>query len=113
MELAERELRDLVRPLELKRVRIEDIQRIVARQYNVSRSDLLSSRRTANVVRPRQIAMYLAKTLTLRSLPEIGRRFGGRDHTTVLHAVRKIEGLIGNDNVLATEIESLKSQLQE
>jgi chromosomal replication initiator protein len=113
MELAERELRDLVRPLELKRVRIEDIQRIVARQYNVSRSDLLSSRRTANVVRPRQIAMYLAKTLTLRSLPEIGRRFGGRDHTTVLHAVRKIEGLIGTDGALAAEIESLKSQLQE
>ncbi len=113
MELAERELRDLVRPVELKRVRIEDIQRIVARQYNVSRSDLLSSRRTANVVRPRQIAMYLAKTLTLRSLPEIGRRFGGRDHTTVLHAVRKIEGLIGTDNSLAAEIESLKCQLQE
>jgi chromosomal replication initiator protein len=57
--------------------------------------------------------MYLAKTLTLRSLPEIGRRFGGRDHTTVLHAVRKIEGLLGNDSLLATEIESLKSQLQE
>jgi len=113
MELAERELRDLVRPLELKRVRIEEIQRIVARQYNVSRSDLLSSRRTANVVRPRQIAMYLAKTLTLRSLPEIGRRFGGRDHTTVLHAVRKIETLIGIDNALAAEIEALKSQLQE
>ncbi len=91
LELAERELRDLVRPIELKRVRIEEIQRIVARHYNVNRSDLLSSRRTANVVRPRQIAMYLAKTLTLRSLPEIGRRFGGRDHTTVLHAVRKIE----------------------
>jgi chromosomal replication initiator protein len=113
MELAERELRDLVRPIELKRVRIEEIQRIVARHYNVSRSDLLSSRRTANVVRPRQIAMYLAKTLTLRSLPEIGRRFGGRDHTTVLHAVRKIEGLIGTDNSLAAEIEVLKSQLQE
>jgi chromosomal replication initiator protein len=113
MELAERELRDLVRPVELKRVRIEEIQRIVARHYNVSRSDLLSSRRTANVVRPRQIAMYLAKTLTLRSLPEIGRRFGGRDHTTVLHAVRKIESLIGSDNSLAAEIEVLKSQLQE
>jgi chromosomal replication initiator protein len=113
MELAERELRDLIRPVELKRVRIEEIQRIVARHYNVSRSDLLSSRRTANVVRPRQIAMYLAKTLTLRSLPEIGRRFGGRDHTTVLHAVRKIESLIGVDNALAAEIEALKSQLQE
>lgn len=113
MDLAERELRDLVRPVELKRVRIEEIQRIVARHYNVSRSDLLSSRRTANVVRPRQIAMYLAKTLTLRSLPEIGRRFGGRDHTTVLHAVRKIESLMGVDNALAAEIESLKGQLQE
>jgi chromosomal replication initiator protein len=79
----------------------------------VSRADLLSSRRTANVVRPRQVAMYLAKVLTLRSLPEIGRRFGGRDHTTVLHAVRKIENLAGNDSALAEEIESLKRQLQD
>lgn len=113
MDMAERAVRDLVRPQEPKRVKIEDIQRVVARQYNVSRADLLSSRRTANVVRPRQIAMYLAKTLTLRSLPEIGRRFGGRDHTTVLHAVRKIESLVGNDNVLAEEIELLKRLLQE
>jgi chromosomal replication initiator protein len=113
MDMAERAVRDLIRPQEPKRVKIEDIQRIVARQYNVSRADLLSSRRTANVVRPRQIAMYLAKTLTLRSLPEIGRRFGGRDHTTVLHAVRKIESLVGNDNVLAEEIELLKRLLQE
>ncbi len=113
LDMAEREVRDLIRPQEPKRVKIEDIQRIVARQYNVSRGDLLSSRRTANVVRPRQVAMYLAKTLTLRSLPEIGRRFGGRDHTTVLHAVRKIEGLVGNDNALADEIEVLKRQLQE
>lgn len=113
LEMAEREVRDLIRPAEPKRVKIEDIQRVVARQYNVSRSDLLSSRRTANVVRPRQVAMYLAKTLTLRSLPEIGRRFGGRDHTTVLHAVRKIEGLVGNDVALAEEIESLKRQLQD
>jgi chromosomal replication initiator protein len=94
-------------------VRIEDIQRVVARQYNVSRADLLSSRRTANVVRPRQVAMYLAKILTLRSLPEIGRRFGGRDHTTVLHAVRKIETLAGNDSALAGEIETLKRLLQD
>jgi len=113
MEMAEREVRDLIRPQEPKRVKIEDIQRIVARQYNVSRADLLSSRRTANVVRPRQVAMYLAKTLTLRSLPEIGRRFGGRDHTTVLHAVRKIENLVGSDTMLADEIEVLKRQLQE
>jgi chromosomal replication initiator protein len=113
LEMAEREMRDLIRPAEPKRVRIEDIQRVVARQYNVSRADLLSSRRTANVVRPRQVAMYLAKILTLRSLPEIGRRFGGRDHTTVLHAVRKIEALVGNDTSLAEEIEGLKRLLQD
>jgi chromosomal replication initiator protein len=113
LEMAEREMRDLIRPAEPKRVRIEDIQRVVARQYNVSRADLLSSRRTANVVRPRQVAMYLAKILTLRSLPEIGRRFGGRDHTTVLHAVRKIEALAGNDTSFAEEIEVLKRLLQD
>src|SRR3954471_8646667 len=113
LEMAEREVRDLIRPQEPKRVKIEDIQRVGPRQYNVSRADLLSSRRTANVVRPRQIAMYLAKTLTLRSLPEIGRRFGGRDHTTVLHAVRKIEHLVGNDTTLAEEIDLLKRLLQE
>jgi chromosomal replication initiator protein len=113
LEMAEREVRDLIRPQEPKRIKIEDIQRVVARQYNVSRSDLLSSRRTANVVRPRQVAMYLAKTLTLRSLPEIGRRFGGRDHTTVLHAVRKIEALVTKDTALCEEVESLKRQLQQ
>jgi chromosomal replication initiator protein len=113
LEMAEREIRDLIRPQEPKRIKIEEIQRLVARQYNVSRADLLSSRRTANVVRPRQVAMYLAKMLTLRSLPEIGRRFGGRDHTTVLHAVRKIENLVNNDTALAEEIEMLKRQLQE
>ena len=106
-------LMHLIRPQEPRKVKIDEIQRIVARRYNVSRGDLLSSRRTANVVRPRQIAMYLAKTLTLRSLPEIGRRFGGRDHTTVLHAVRKIEGLVGNDGALAEEIEMIKRELQE
>jgi chromosomal replication initiator protein len=113
LEMAEREIRDLIRPQEPRRVKIEDIQRVVARQYNVTRADLLSSRRTANVVRPRQVAMYLAKTLTLRSLPEIGRRFGGRDHTTVLHAVRKIENLVSTDTALAEEIELLKRQLQD
>jgi chromosomal replication initiator protein len=113
LEMAEREVRDLIRPQEPRRVKIEEIQRVVAGQYHVSRTDLLSARRTANVVHPRQVAMYLAKTLTLRSLPEIGRRFGGRDHTTVLHAVRKIENLASNDTALAEEIESLKRQLQE
>ena len=113
LETAERVMRDLIRPAEPKRVRIEDIQRVVARQYNVSRSDLLCSRRTANIVRPRQVAMYLAKILTLRSLPEIGHRFGGRDHTTVLYAVRKIDALIANDTVLAEQIDVLKQQLQD
>ena len=113
VEMAERAIRDLVRVAEPKRVKIEDIQRVVAKHYNVSRADILSSRRTAVVVRPRQIAMYLAKAMTLRSLPEIGRRFGGRDHTTVLHAVRKIEGLIGGDLPLSEEIELLKRMLGE
>ena len=74
--------------------------------------DMRSARRTANIVRPRQVAMYLAKTLTLRSLPEIGRRFGGRDHTTVLHAVRKITALVAKDVALCNEVEMLKHQLQ-
>jgi chromosomal replication initiator protein len=110
---AEEAIRDLVRHREPRRVKIEDIQRLVANHYNVSRADILSSRRTATVVRPRQIAMYLAKSLTLRSLPEIGRRFGGRDHTTVLHAVRKIEGMVTADTELASEIDHLKRMLQE
>ncbi len=113
VEMAEDAIRDLVRTREPKRVKIEDIQKLVATHYNVSRADILSSRRTATVVRPRQIAMYLSKILTLRSLPEIGRRFGGRDHTTVLHAVRKIEGLAGQDGSLSEEIELLKRMLVE
>ncbi|HEY6632289.1 MAG TPA: chromosomal replication initiator protein DnaA [Rhizobiaceae bacterium] len=98
---------------EPKRVRIEDIQRIVSRHYNVSKTELLSNRRTRTIVKPRQIAMYLAKVMTPRSLPEIGRRFGGRDHTTVLHAVRKIEGLSGTDNTLAQELELLRRLIND
>ena len=92
-------------------MKIEEIQKLVASHYNVTRADILSSRRTANVVRPRQIAMYLAKVLTPRSLPEIGRRFGGRDHTTVLHAVRKIEALAKADGKLNEEVDLLKRML--
>ena len=113
VEMAEDAIRDLVRTRDPKRVKIEDIQKLVASHYNVSRADILSSRRTATVVRPRQIAMYLSKVLTLRSLPEIGRRFGGRDHTTVLHAVRKIEGLSQKEVPLSEELELLKRMLQE
>ena len=91
-----------------RRVKIDDIQQVVCQHYGISRADILSHRRTAKVVFARQIAMYLAKTLTLRSLPEIGRRFGGRDHTTVLHAVRKIEGLSRPAEPLAGEISALK-----
>src|SRR5690606_28256889 len=98
---------------EPKRVRIEEIQRIVARHYNVSKNELLSNRRTRTIVKPRQVAMYLSKLLTPRSLPEIGRRFGGRDHTTVLHAVRKIEDLSESDPKLAQEIELLKRLINE
>jgi len=98
---------------EPKRVRIEDIQRIVSRHYNVSKTELLSNRRTRTIVKPRQVAMYLSKVLTPRSLPEIGRRFGGRDHTTVLHAVRKIEDLSGSDAKLAQELEFLRRMINE
>jgi len=113
VEMAETAIRDLIRTHELKRVKIEDIQKLVASHYSVSRADILSSRRTAAVVKPRQVAMFLAKMLTLRSLPEIGRRFGGRDHTTVLHAVRKIEALLQIDTILREELELLKRMLQE
>jgi chromosomal replication initiator protein len=113
VEAAEAAIRDLVRAREPRRVKIEDIQKLVASHYSVSRSDILSARRTATVVKPRQVAMYLSKALTLRSLPEIGRRFGGRDHTTVLHAVRKIEGLSATDTALREELELLKRMLQD
>ncbi|HWK15125.1 MAG TPA: chromosomal replication initiator protein DnaA [Rhizobiaceae bacterium] len=113
LERVDEILGHICRSGEPKRVRIEDIQRIVARHYNVSKTELLSNRRTRTIVKPRQIAMYLAKVLTPRSLPEIGRRFGGRDHTTVLHAVRKIEGLTDSDNTLAQELELLKRLIND
>ena len=111
IEIAECAVRDLLRP-QAKRVKIEDIQRLITRQYNITRGDLLSARRSANVVRLRQIAMYLAKTLASRSLNDIGRRFGNRDHTTVLHAVRKISNQVGTNQALAHEIDVLKQLLQ-
>lgn len=112
MDLAVAAARDLISPIEPKKIRIEDIQRETARHFNVTRGDLISARRTANVVKPRQLAMYLSKTLTLRSLPDIGRRFGGRDHTTALHAVRKIEALIPKDPDLRAAAEHLTRQLK-
>ena len=111
IEIAEYAVRELMRP-RTKRVKIEDIQRLITREYNITRGDLLSARRSANVVRPRQIAMYLAKTLTSRSLTDIGRRFGDRDHTTVIHAVQKINTQVGTNKALAHEIDALKQLLQ-
>lgn len=96
-----------------RRVRIEDILKFVSRHYNISRTDILSARRTRTIVRPRQIAMYLAKTMTPRSLPEIGRRFGGRDHTTVLHAVRKIEAERGKDEAFSEELDVIRRMIEE
>lgn len=111
MDIAETVIRDLVANLEPRRIKIEDILRIISRHYGVSKGDLLSQRRHRSVVWPRQIGMYLAKQLTARSLPEIGRRFGGRDHTTVLHAIRKIEGEITKNPRLEGELEELKKLL--
>lgn len=110
-EVAENVIRDLVHGAEPRRVRIEDIIKLVSRHYGVSKPDILSQRRHRSVVWPRQIGMYLSKQLTARSLPEIGRRFGNRDHTTVLHAIRKIEGVISDNPRLREEIEDLKKLL--
>jgi chromosomal replication initiation ATPase DnaA len=83
---------------------IRDIQRKVCEHYGVTLIDILSRRRTADIVRPRQLAMYLCKKFTLHSLPQIGRRFGGKDHTTVLHSVQKMEHLCPRDAALAHDI---------
>jgi chromosomal replication initiator protein len=104
-------IRDLVLGIEPRRIKVEDILRIVSRHFSVPKAEILSDRRHRSVVRPRQIGMYLAKQLTSRSLPEIGRRFGNRDHTTVLHAIRKIDRELGDNPRLKDEIEELKRQL--
>jgi chromosomal replication initiator protein len=111
LEVAENVVRDLFQGIEPRRIKIEDILRIISRHFGVSKQDLLSQRRHRSVVWPRQIGMYLAKQLTQRSLPEIGRRFGNRDHTTVLHAIRKIEGVVQGDAGLKDELEELKKLL--
>lgn len=92
-------------------ISVERIQQAVAEHFGVERSDILSARRTREVVRPRQVAMYLSKKLTLKSLPELGRRFGGRDHTTVLHGARKIERLIKSDAVIFNLVNIIAKQL--
>ena len=104
LDLASMVLREQQGSSDLGRVKIEDILKVVSRHYNVGRTDLLSARRSRAVVLPRQVGMYLAKKLTARSLPDIGRRFGGRDHSTVLHAVRKIDEQVRGDEKLAREV---------
>ncbi|MDA0262298.1 MAG: chromosomal replication initiator protein DnaA, partial [Proteobacteria bacterium] len=107
LEMAQDVLRDLLRAND-RRITIEDIQKRVAEHYNIRLADMHSPRRARSVARPRQVAMYLAKQLTTRSLPEIGRKFGGRDHTTVMHAVRKIDELRAADAGLSEDIDLLK-----
>jgi chromosomal replication initiator protein len=104
-------LKDLLRAND-RRVTIEDIQKRVAEHYNIRLADMYSARRARAVARPRQVAMYLAKQLTSRSLPEIGRKFGGRDHTTVMHAVKKIDELRQADNTLSEDIDLLRRMLE-
>jgi chromosomal replication initiator protein len=111
LESAQEVLHDLLRSSE-RRVTIEEIQKRVAEHFNIRLGEMTSDRRARAVARPRQVAMYLAKQLTTRSLPEIGRKFGGRDHTTVMHAVRKIEELKGTDPALAEDVELLRRMLQ-
>lgn len=110
VEFAREVLADLLRA-HTKKLTIDDIQRRVAEHYRLKLHDLVSPRRARAVARPRQVAMYLAKQLTPRSLPEIGRRFGGRDHTTVMHAVRRIEELRAQDHELDRDIQHLKRVL--
>ena len=107
VETAQVVLQDLLKSNNRK-ITIEEIQKKVAEHFNIRLTDMHSPRRSRSVARPRQIAMYLAKSITSRSLPEIGRKFGGRDHTTVMHAVKKIEELKQEDNNFHEDIDLLK-----
>jgi chromosomal replication initiator protein len=111
LETTQEVLHDLLRAND-RRVTIEEIQKRVAEHFNIKVSDMHSARRSRAVARPRQVAMYLAKQLTPRSLPEIGRKFGGRDHTTVMHAVRKIDELRAADSSFAEDVELLRRMLE-
>jgi chromosomal replication initiator protein len=111
LENAQEVLHDLLRAND-RRVTIDEIQKRVAEHYNIRLADMHSARRARAVARPRQVAMFLCKQLTPRSLPEIGRKFGGRDHTTVMHAVKKIEELRATDRSLAEDVELLRRMLE-
>ncbi|MCP9481046.1 chromosomal replication initiator protein DnaA [Shimia sp. CNT1-13L.2] len=111
MELTQDCLSDVLRASERK-ISVEEIQRRVAEHYNIRLSDMIGPKRVRTLARPRQIAMYLCKQLTSRSLPEIGRRFGGRDHTTVMHGVKRIEELRAQDGQIAEDLELLRRTLE-
>ena len=111
VDLVKDVLKDLLRT-NSRKITIDEIQKKVVEHYNIKPSDMHSPRRSRSVARPRQVAMYLAKSITTRSLPEIGRKFGGRDHTTVIHAIKTIEEIMVNDPNLAEDIELLTRILQ-
>ena len=111
LEKAQDALADILRATDRK-VTVEEIQRKVAEHYNIRMSDMVGPKRQRSIARPRQVAMWLAKRLTTRSLPDIGRRFGGRDHTTVMHGVRKIEELRASDPQIAEDLELLRRALE-
>lgn len=111
LEMTQEVLADLLRASE-RHITIDEIQKKVAEHYNIRVTDMHSARRARQVARPRQVAMYLAKALTPRSLPEIGRKFGGRDHTTVIHAVRKVEELAKADQSFRDDVDLLRRLLQ-
>ncbi|MGE5502927.1 MAG: chromosomal replication initiator protein DnaA [Actinomycetota bacterium] len=111
LESTQEVLHDLLRASD-RRISIEEIQKKVAEHFNIKLAEMSSARRSRQVARPRQVAMYLAKQLTSRSLPEIGRKFGGRDHTTVMHAVKKVEELRETDSNFSEDVELLRRMLQ-
>ncbi|MEI6640459.1 MAG: chromosomal replication initiator protein DnaA [Novosphingobium sp.] len=112
LQLAEEQLTDIL-SANRRRITIDEIQRMVCQFYRVDRTEMASKRRARAVVRPRQVAMYLAKVLTPRSYPEIGRKFGGRDHSTVIHAVRLIEELRTRDADMDGDVRTLLRQLED
>ena len=111
VEMTQDCLSDILRASDRK-VTIEEIQRKVSEHYNIRLSDMLGPKRLRSYARPRQIAMYLCKKLTSRSLPEIGRRFGGRDHTTVMHGVRRIDDLRNKDSQMSDDLDMLRRSLE-
>jgi chromosomal replication initiator protein len=111
MALTQDCLADVLRASERK-ITVEEIQRKVSEHYNIRLSDMIGPKRVRTYARPRQVAMYLCKQLTSRSLPEIGRRFGGRDHTTVMHGVKRNEELRAKDGQIAEDLELLRRALE-